>query len=151
MPPHRWGIAEAAYTAGLECLASRNGRAVSATGQMQGAENAISLSAMRATFGRAAELVDAFDRAQLASDPAPEEWRTIFAEVQAAKTFVGETAARIVDRGLTLAGGVGYVRSHQLSRAYRDVRVCGFMQPLGSVRAHEYLAHSALGLVPALS
>jgi alkylation response protein AidB-like acyl-CoA dehydrogenase len=75
----------------------------------------------------------------------------VFAEVQAAKTFVNDTAARIVDRALTLSGGAGYMRGHPLARAYRDVRAGSFMQPLGSVRAYEYLAQAALGREPSLS
>src|SRR4029078_4475064 len=108
-------------------------------------------SAMRATFGRAAELVDDFYAAHLSSDAAADEWRTVFAEVQAAKAFVGEAASRIVDRALTLSGGAGYRRSHVLSRANRDVRAGAFMQPLGDVRAYSYLAREALGLEPSLS
>jgi len=71
--------------------------------------------------------------------------------VQAAKTFVDETAARIVDRALVLSGGAGYRRSHVLSRAYRDVRAGAFMQPLGVLRAYSYLAQATLGLEPSLS
>jgi alkylation response protein AidB-like acyl-CoA dehydrogenase len=114
------------------------------------AENAIELSATRATFGRAADLVDGFYEAHLTSDAAPREWTSVFGEVQAAKTFVNTTAQRIVDRALTLSGGAGYMRSHALSRAYRDVRAGAFMQPLGSVRAYEFLGHAALGLEPNL-
>jgi alkylation response protein AidB-like acyl-CoA dehydrogenase len=119
--------------------------------QMLSAENTIALSAMRATFGRAAELVDAFSAARLASDAVPDEWCAVFAEVQAAKAFVGEAASRIVDRALTLSGGAGYRRSHVLSRAYRDVRAGAFMQPLSSLRAYSYLAQATLGLEPSLA
>jgi hypothetical protein len=38
------------------------------------------------------------------------------------------------------------MRSHALSRAYRDVRAGAFMQPLGSVRAYEFLGQASLGL-----
>ena len=55
----------------------------------------------------------------------------LFAEAQAAKTFINETAARIVDRALALSGGAGYLNGHPLARAYRDVRAGSFMQPLG--------------------
>jgi alkylation response protein AidB-like acyl-CoA dehydrogenase len=106
---------------------------------------------MRATFGRAAELVDEFHKAQLANDPTPDEWTTIFAEVQAAKIFVNEAAGRIVERAMTLSGGAGYKRSHPLSRACRDVRAGGFMQPLGAIRAYDFLAQAALRLEVSLS
>ncbi len=118
---------------------------VSAPEQVLIAENTIALTATRATFSRAAALVDRFHRAHLDSDATPDEWSTMFTEVQAAKTFVHEAATRIVDRALTLCGGSGYTRSHVLSRAYRDVRAGSFMQPLGAVRAHDYLAQASLG------
>jgi alkylation response protein AidB-like acyl-CoA dehydrogenase len=117
---------------------------------MLAADNAIDLCAMRATFGRAAELFDVFQKTHLAVDAPADEWTTMFTEVQAAKTFVNDAAARIVDRALSLSGGVGYLRSHVLSRAYRDVRAGAFMQPLGSVRAYDLLGQASLGLEPSL-
>jgi alkylation response protein AidB-like acyl-CoA dehydrogenase len=145
------GIAEAAYDFSVERLGVRSNRQVGAAEQMLVAENAIGLSAIRATFGRAAHLVDDFQCAHLAMDATPDELGTIFAEVQAAKTFVNESATRIVDRAMTLSGGAGYMRVHPLSRAYRDVRAGGFMQPLGYTRAYEYLAQASLGLELSLS
>jgi alkylation response protein AidB-like acyl-CoA dehydrogenase len=145
------GIAEAAHESALGRLRVRNAAEPGAAEQMLSAENTIALSAMRATFGRAAELVDAFYATHPSSDAASEEWRTMFAEVQAAKAFVGETAMQIVDRALMLSGGAGYHRSHVLSRAYRDVRAGAFMQPLGTLRAYSYLGQAALGLEQRLS
>jgi alkylation response protein AidB-like acyl-CoA dehydrogenase len=145
------GIAEAAHDAAIARLRGRTSTEPGAAEQMLSAQNTIALSAMRATFGRAAELVDAFHADHLCSDAAPEEWRIVFAEVQAAKAFVGEAAVQIVDRALTLSGGAGYRRSHVLSRAYRDVRAGAFMQPLGALRAYSYLAQETLGLEPSLS
>jgi alkylation response protein AidB-like acyl-CoA dehydrogenase len=145
------GIAEAAHATAIQRLMGPAKRDLTAPEQMLTAENAIAVSAMRATFGRAAELVDTFHLAHLESDATPDDWRTMFAEVQAAKTFVSETAARIVDRALTLSGGAGYMRSSTLSRAFRDVRAGGFMQPLGLLRAYSYLAHLSLGLEPSVS
>ena len=52
---------------------------------------------------------------------------------------------------MTLSGGAGYLRSHVLARAYRDVRAIGFMQPLGTARAYNYLAQASLGRPPSLS
>jgi alkylation response protein AidB-like acyl-CoA dehydrogenase len=143
------GIAEAAHAAAIERLAPRADQ-LRAPEHMLVADDAIDLAAMRATFGRAAELVEEFQRAHLAVDATPKEWTGIFAEVQAAKTFVGAAAGRIVDRALTLSGGAGYMRAHPLARAYRDVRAGAFMQPLSSVRAYEYLGQAALGLEPSL-
>jgi alkylation response protein AidB-like acyl-CoA dehydrogenase len=103
------------------------------------AENVIELAAARATLSRAAALVD---------DHEPD--RALFAETQAAKAFVNEAAARIVDRALALSGGAGYRNGHPLARAYRDVRAGSFMHPLGANRAYELLGDVALGREPAL-
>jgi alkylation response protein AidB-like acyl-CoA dehydrogenase len=73
-----------------------------------------------------------------------------FAATQAAKAFVTDTAARIVDRALALSGGAGYLNGHPLARAYRDVRAGSFMHPLGANRAYEFLGDVALGREPAL-
>ena len=89
---------------------------------------------------------------------APPRWSTsrtsrcveLFAEAQAAKAFVNEAAARIVDRALALSGGAGYLNGHPLARAYRDVRAGSFMQPLGANRAYELLGDVALGREHAL-
>ena len=77
-------------------------------------------------------------------------WRRLFAEAQAAKAFVNEAAARIVDRALALSGGAGYLNGHPLARAYRDVRAGSFMQPLGANRAYDLLGDVALGREHAL-
>jgi alkylation response protein AidB-like acyl-CoA dehydrogenase len=147
------GIAEAAHRAAIQQLArhmdARDGH-LRAPEQTLVADNAIELPATRASFGRAGELLESFQQAHLASDPGPDELITMFAEVQAAKTFISAAAGRIVDRALTLSGGSGYKRSHALSRAYRDVRAGGFMQPLSSVRAYEFLGQVSLGLEPSL-
>jgi alkylation response protein AidB-like acyl-CoA dehydrogenase len=145
------GIAEAAHETAIRRLAGHADGYVSAPEQVLIAENTILLTATRATFSRAAALVDRFHCAHLDTDATPDEWSTMFAEVQAAKTFVHETATRIVDRALTLSGGSGYTRSHVLSRAYRDVRAGSFMQPLGAMRAYDYLAKASLGLKPSIS
>jgi L-evernosamine nitrososynthase len=103
------------------------------------AENVIELAAARATLSRAAAVVD---------DCEPD--RALFAETQAAKAFVNDAAARIVDRALALSGGAGYLNGHPLARAYRDVRAGSFMHPLGANRAYELLGDVALGREPAL-
>ncbi len=73
------------------------------------------------------------------------ELGALFAEAQAAKAFVNEAAARIVDRALALSGGAGYLNGSPLARAYRDVKAGTFMHPLGANRAYDYLGHVALG------
>jgi alkylation response protein AidB-like acyl-CoA dehydrogenase len=145
------GIAEAAFDSSVRRLTARSNRQLGAAEQMLVAENAIAVSAMRASFARAAHLVDDFQCAHLTVDATPDELCSVFAEVQAAKTFVTGSAAEIVDRAMTLSGGAGYMRAHPLSRAYRDVRAAGFMQPLGYARAYEYLAQALLGLEVSLT
>ncbi len=73
-----------------------------------------------------------------------------YAEAQAAKTFIGEAAVRIVDRALALSGGAGYLNGSPLARAYRDVRATSFMHPLGANRAYAFLGQLALGREPSL-
>ena len=89
-------------------------------------------------------------RAHPAADAPDADLIAVFAEAQAAKTFVNETATRIVDRALALSGGAGYLNGSPLARAYRDVRAGAFMHPLGSNRAYELLGDVALGRPPVL-
>jgi alkylation response protein AidB-like acyl-CoA dehydrogenase len=127
------GIAESAAAAAAGALAAR--------GEPDGhartllAQNVVELGACRAMLSRAAALVDDSD----------EHFVALFAQTQAAKTFVNETATRIVDRALTLSGGAGYLNGHPLARAYRDVRAGSFMHPLGANRAYDLLGDAALG------
>jgi alkylation response protein AidB-like acyl-CoA dehydrogenase len=86
--------------------------------------------------------------AHLGADAAPEVTQAAFAEVQAAKAFVAEASVRVVDRALALSGGAGYLSRHPLSKAWRDVRACGFMHPVGANRAADLLARTALGVAP---
>jgi alkylation response protein AidB-like acyl-CoA dehydrogenase len=104
---------------------------------MQVADNALDLAASRAFLSRAAVLIDD-------SHGSAEELEALFAEAQAAKAFVNEAAARIVDRALALSGGAGYLNGSPLARAYRDVKAGTFMHPLGANRAYDYLARVAL-------
>jgi alkylation response protein AidB-like acyl-CoA dehydrogenase len=137
------GIAESANELARRGIAGRiNG---DARPRMQIAENAIDLAAARGVLSRAATLIDEHHAANPASDGSPEELGALFAEAQAAKAFVNEAAACIVDRALALSGGAGYINGSPLARAYRDVRAGSFMHPLGANRAYDYLAHTALG------
>jgi alkylation response protein AidB-like acyl-CoA dehydrogenase len=132
------GIAEGAASAATDA-ASRRGSAEART-RMLIAENLIDLAACRATLSRSATLVDDSDL----------EVVMLFAETQAAKAFVNEAAARIVDRALAISGGAGYLNGHPLARAYRDVRAGGFMHPLAANRAYDVLGDVALGREVAL-
>jgi alkylation response protein AidB-like acyl-CoA dehydrogenase len=136
------GLFHASASLGIaESAASAAAGAVPARGEPDGhartllAQNVVELGACRATLSRAAALVDGSD----------EHFVALFAQTQAAKTFVNETATRIVDRALTLSGGAGYLNGHPLARAYRDVRAGSFMHPLGANRAYDLLGDVALG------
>jgi alkylation response protein AidB-like acyl-CoA dehydrogenase len=142
------GIAESADATARHGIAGRiNG---DARPRMQIAENAIDLAAARGALARAAALIDDHRAAHPASDGAPEDVAALFAESQAAKAFVNEAAARVVERALALSGGAGYVNGSPLARAYRDVKAGSFMHPLGANRAYDYLGRVAVGEQPPL-
>jgi alkylation response protein AidB-like acyl-CoA dehydrogenase len=132
------GIAEAAAAAATAGVVKRG--EPDARTRILIAENAIELGACRATLSRAATLVD-----ESGAEPV-----ALFAETQAAKAFVNEASARIVDRALAASGGAGYLNGHPLARAYRDVRAGSFMHPLGANRAYDLLGDVALGREVAL-
>jgi alkylation response protein AidB-like acyl-CoA dehydrogenase len=135
------GIAEAAFA-----RAARPDRINGdARAPMLVAESAIDLTASRATISRAAALIDEHQAANPTADGTDDEITALFAEGQAAKTFVNEAATRVVDRALALSGGAGYLNGSPLARAYRDVRAGAFMHPLGANRAYDFLADVALG------
>jgi alkylation response protein AidB-like acyl-CoA dehydrogenase len=137
------GIAESADEVSRRGLAGRiNG---DAHPRMQVADNAVDLAAARGILSRAGTLIDAHRSANPASDGTRDELAALFAEAQAAKAFVNEATARIVDRALALSGGAGYLNGSPLARAYRDVKAGSFMHPLGANRAYDYLARVALG------
>jgi alkylation response protein AidB-like acyl-CoA dehydrogenase len=137
------GIAESADAIARRAIAGRiNG---DARPRMQVADNAVDLAAARGVLSRAAALIDEHHAANPASDGSAEQLGALFAEAQAAKAFVNEAAARIVDRALALSGGAGYVNGSPLARAYRDVKAGSFMHPLGANRAYDYLGRVALG------
>ena len=136
------GIAESADQTARRGVAGRiNG---DARPRIQVAENAIDLAAARSVLSRAAMLIDKHHAANPASDGSAEQLGALFAEAQAAKTFVNEAAARIVERALALSGGAGYQGGSPLARAYRDVKAGSLMHPLGANRAYDYLGHVAL-------
>jgi alkylation response protein AidB-like acyl-CoA dehydrogenase len=135
------GIAEAAFsrTARPERIGD------DARARMLVAESAIDLAAARAAIARSAMLIDDHHAANPADPGADDEIVALFAEGQAAKTFVNEAATRVVDRALALSGGSGYLNGSPLARAYRDVRAGAFMHPLGANRAYGFLGDEALG------
>ena len=137
------GIAESAVSTATAALGRRG--EPDARARMLVAENVIELGACRATIARGTSLIDDHHAANPAADGPAEDLIRLFAETQAAKTFVNEAAARIVDRALALSGGAGYLNGHPLARAYRDVRAGSFMHPLGANRAYELLGDVALG------
>ena len=120
--------------------------AADARARMLVAENAIDLAACRATLARAGRARSTSTTAKPTAPTArDDDDRRLFAEAQAAKTFVNEAATRIVDRALALSGGAGYLNGSPLARAYRDVRAGAFMHPLGANRAYDLLADVGLG------
>jgi L-evernosamine nitrososynthase len=137
------GIAESADAIARRAMVGRIDR--DARPRMQVADNAVDLAASRGVLSRAAALIDEHHAANPASDGSAHELAALFAEAQAAKAFVNDAAARIVDRALALSGGAGYLNGSPLARAYRDVKAGSFMHPLGANRAYDYLAHVALG------
>jgi alkylation response protein AidB-like acyl-CoA dehydrogenase len=127
------GIAESADAIARRAAVGRiNGDARPRT---QVADNVVDLAAARGVLSRAAALID----------EQTDDVSALFAEAQAAKAFVNEAAARVVDRALALSGGAGYVNGSPLARAYRDVKAGSFMHPLGANRAYDYLGRVALG------
>jgi alkylation response protein AidB-like acyl-CoA dehydrogenase len=135
------GIAEAAFfrTAQSERIGD------DARARMLVAESVIDLATARAAIARAAMLIDDHHAANPAGPGADDEIVAVFAEGQAAKTYVNEAATRVVDRALALSGGAGYLNGSPLARAYRDVRAGAFMHPLGANRAYGFLGDVALG------
>lgn len=135
------GIAEAAFsrTARPERIGD------DARARMLVAESVIDMAAARAAIARAAALIDDHYAANPTGPGTDDEVVAVFAEGQAAKTFVNDAATRVVDRALALSGGGGYLNGSPLARAYRDVRAGAFMHPLGANRAYGFLGDVALG------
>src|SRR5947207_15723814 len=142
------GIAESADAIARRGIAGRiNG---DARPRMLVADNAVDLAAARGVLSRAATLIDQHRAVNPTSDGTAEELGKLFTEAQAAKAFVNDAAARIVDRALALSGGAGYLNGSPLARAYRDVKATAFMHPLGANRAYTFLGELAVGREPSL-
>jgi alkylation response protein AidB-like acyl-CoA dehydrogenase len=141
------GIAEAAFA-----RAARPERVgEDARARMLVAEAAIDLATSRAALSRAAALIDEHHARNPTDDGTDDEIVVLFAEGQAAKTFINDAATRVVDRALALSGGAGYLNGSPLARAYRDVRAGAFMHPLGANRAYDFLGDVVLGRPTALA
>jgi alkylation response protein AidB-like acyl-CoA dehydrogenase len=135
------GIAEAAF----ERAARPERIGDDARARMLVAESVVDLAAARSSIARAAQLIDEHYAEHPTESGSDDEIVAVFAEGQAAKTFVGDAATRVVDRALALSGGAGYLNGSPLARAYRDVRAGAFMHPLGANRAYDFLGDVALG------
>jgi alkylation response protein AidB-like acyl-CoA dehydrogenase len=143
------GIAEGAHSLIVRKLGEYGANGNGREGVLV-ADSTIELAAARAVLGRAADLIDEHQASNPTSEGTDDELTDLFAEVQAAKAFIGQAAPRIVDRALALSGGAGYLNGSPLARAYRDVRAGAFMHPLGDNRAYEFLGQVELGMEPSL-
>jgi alkylation response protein AidB-like acyl-CoA dehydrogenase len=139
------GVAESAHQHSADRIAAR-GLEPDGRTRTLAAESTVDLAACRAILAHAGALIDDYFAAGSTGDA-----QQLFAVAQTAKTFVGETAVRIVDRALALSGGAGYLNGSPLARAYRDVRATAFMHPLGANRAYDYLGALALEREPSLN
>jgi alkylation response protein AidB-like acyl-CoA dehydrogenase len=143
------GVAEAAH---LQALRSMRGRPLEGPTQahqtMRLAENVVDMAAMQALFGRVAASIDLHQQHHPGGSAPYDAVAAVTAEVQAAKAFLGDAAVRVVDRAMALSGGAGYLNTHPLAKAYRDARAAAFMHPMGSNRAMDFIARTAIGLAP---
>jgi len=110
----------------------------------------IDLAVCRATIERVGRLADAFFARYAKTDPPVGEANALMKELQCMKYVVNRNACEVVDRAMTVCGGLAYMNSHPLSRLYRDVRAGPFMQPFSPYEAFEYIGRVALGLDPTI-
>ena len=106
----------------------------------------IELAAARAVL---AETTKNIDRG-LAVNPEPdlETAHAYMRDYQCAKWTVNQNSIHIVSRAMDVCGGGAFMRGHELSRLYRDVRAGPFMQPFSPTEAREYVGRIALGRYP---
>jgi alkylation response protein AidB-like acyl-CoA dehydrogenase len=67
-------------------------------------------------------------------------------KVYATKYRAVESAKRVVDIALDVAGGAGMFRGNELERLYRDAR-CGGFHPGNDAITHEVVGKSLLGVL----
>ena len=108
------GIAESAHASVVSRLAGRAD--LDPHTRMLVAANVVDLSACRAVFSRAASLIDEHYALNPTARGTRDELTDLFGEAQSAKLFIGDAAARIVDRALALSGGAGYLNGSPLAR-----------------------------------
>jgi alkylation response protein AidB-like acyl-CoA dehydrogenase len=76
-------------------------------------------------------------------EEAPEERGSNYYHIAAAKQFAVETATRVTEQALEVAGGISLTRTLPLERYFRDVRA-GMMQPPSGDTAYEIIGRSAI-------
>jgi alkylation response protein AidB-like acyl-CoA dehydrogenase len=69
------------------------------------------------------------------------------AKIMAAKYHAVESAWRVVDRSLEVAGGMGIFKKAGFERLFRDARL-GLIHPGNSFLTHEFVAKTHLGIDP---
>ena len=150
------GIAEAAREQVVAAAKTRtrlpSGRPISERHGVQHlvAEIDVDLATMRALLARTASLIDRVISDGPTADATMDVLRDVNHQFQCTKLVVNRKAIDVVDRALTLSGGLGYMTSSPLSRLYRDVRAGPFMQPYSPNEAHEFIGRVSLGLGPDL-
>jgi alkylation response protein AidB-like acyl-CoA dehydrogenase len=145
------GIAEQARDLVLQTVTTRkkapSNRLLSErTGiQYQVAEMEIDLATARAMIERSARTVDACFAEQADGVISLETMHELMRDFQCTKWVANRKAIEVVDRAMTISGGVGYFNSSPLSRLYRDVRAGPFMQAFSPNEAREVIGKQLLG------
>ena len=112
------------------------------------AEIEIDLAACRAMVERTCRIWDHYLEHASLTEFEGSDALELMKDLQCTKTFVNRKAVEIVDRAMTASGGAGYLAKNVISRLYRDVRACSFMQPFSPNEAFEYIGKVTLGLDP---
>lgn len=102
------------------------------------ADAAIAVDALGPQLAAYAQIVDQ-------GGTPPEHWFRLLSGVKHSSV---ETARRVVDQAMRVAGGSGYSTSHELSRLQRDV-LAGIYHPSDTEAVHQTVAFDLLGPVSA--
>jgi alkylation response protein AidB-like acyl-CoA dehydrogenase len=149
------GVAEAAQGHALQATTRRKGASGKRLAdripiqELMGAIE-IDLAVCRATIERVGRLADVFFTRYATTDPPADETNALMKELQCMKYVVTRKVSEIVDRAMTVCGGMAYMGAHPLSRLYRDARAGPFMQPYSPYEAFEYIGKVTLGLDPTI-